>query len=156
MIRSPQLWKKQRNIMQTNKGFGLLESLFALFILSVGIMGTTAMVTNAFRSTDTAALQSQSVILAYDIADKIRANARASASYAIAIGAVVADPPDCDTGVCNTVQFATSDLALWKINIADNLPSGDGSAVIAANTITITIQWDNRGVAGSYTLVMGI
>jgi len=130
--------------------------LFALFILSVGILGTSAMVSNSFRFTDAAALQTQSVALAYDLADKIRANSQSVGSYSTDVGDTYNNPPDCASASCSSGQIAQADLADWKTKLASNLPSGDGATVITADDATINVQWSDRGTARTYSLVVAL
>ena len=138
------------------RGFSLIESLVALLVLSIGLLGISAMVGNSIRFTDTAAMQSQAVALAYDIADRIRANQSSVGSYVIAAGATISTPPDCYTAMCTGAQLAQADLSDWKTRLAASLPSGDGSTAVSATEATITVQWDDRGQQRSYQLTVGI
>jgi type IV pilus assembly protein PilV len=144
------------NSPKTYSGFSLMEALITLVVLSVGLLGVSAMVTNSVQFTDTAEMRSQSVMLAYDIADKIRANAENSVEYEIAVGEDIVDPPDCASASCSGDDLAESDVADWKNRLATNLPAGDGSAVIAADQATISVQWNDRGQVRSFSMVTAL
>ncbi|MDA1074953.1 MAG: type IV pilus modification protein PilV [Proteobacteria bacterium] len=138
------------------QGFSLMEALITLVVLSVGLLGVSAMVTNSVRFTDTAEMRSQSVMLAYDIADKMRANSDNTIDYTIDIGANVANSPDCSTNSCSGEDLADADLANWKARLANNLPAGDGSTVINADAASITIQWSDRGQLRTFNMVTAL
>ena len=117
------------------KGFTLIEVLVALVILSVGLLGLAGLQTTGIRNNHSANLRSQATIMAYDIADRIRANKDNVGAYAIAIDG------DSDGGE----TIAESDMEEWLSNLSDRLPSGDGSIEINAEIVTIQVQWiDSR------------
>ena len=117
------------------KGFTLIEVLVALVILSVGLLGLAGLQTTGIRNNHSANLRSQATIMAYDIADRIRANKENVDAYAIAI--------DGDSEGGSTI--AESDMAEWLSNLSERLPSGDGSIEINAEIVTIQVQWiDSR------------
>ncbi len=135
-------------------GFNLIESMVALVVISVGLLGVAALFVSSVKTTDSAMLRSQAVSLAYELADKARANLQEAelGSYDIALGQTVT-AVDCTTVQCNTSQLAQSDLADWKAKLAAALPSGDGSAALGAGEImTITVQWNDRGTVEQYQL----
>lgn len=113
------------------KGFTLLEVLVALVILSVGLLGLAGLQTTGIRNNHSANLRSQATILAYDIADRIRANKTNSAAYAVAIGG---DPSGGGT-------LAEGDIDEWLNALSERLPDGDGSIEINAEIVTIQVQW---------------
>ena len=62
-------------------GFTLMESLVALIVLSIGMLGIAALYLESMKAGRTALSRSQAVTLAADMADRIRANATAGAAY---------------------------------------------------------------------------
>src|SRR3546814_3969485 len=60
------------------EGFGLIEVLVSMLILGVGILGMIGLQLNALQFNQTAAFRSHATFLAYDIADRMRANAPAA------------------------------------------------------------------------------
>jgi type IV pilus assembly protein PilV len=117
----------------------LIEALVSLLILSIGLLGVAGLQMQALRSNHGAHLRSQATVLAHDIADRMRANRTAAlaGAYNVALGVV-------PTGT----TLADVDVVAWKQVLADVLPAGDGSVVLAgtpANPIaTITVQWTDR------------
>lgn len=128
--------------MKAERGFTLVEALVALLVLSIGLLGVAGLQLTALRNNNSASYRSQATYLAYDIADRMRAN-RADAlsgNYNLAMD----DAPAADPSV-----RADLDLAAWIAMLEATLPAGDGSIDVdeAENTVTITIQWDDtKGV----------
>jgi type IV pilus assembly protein PilV len=56
-------------------GFTLIEVLIAMLILSVGLLGLAGFQASSARNNTSAYNRSQATQLAYDLADRIRANA---------------------------------------------------------------------------------
>ena len=67
-------------ITQTNRqrrrtaGFGMVEVLVTLILLSVGLMGIAKLQLVSLRSVHASSVRGQAVLLAYDLADRMRAN----------------------------------------------------------------------------------
>jgi type IV pilus assembly protein PilV len=139
---------------QRSTGFSLIECLVALTVLSIGLLGVSKMVVNSLQFSDSALMQSQSVIMAYDLADKIRANEGNSSSYEIDLGEDVAQVPDCFANNCSGTQLAQADLADWKDNLSAALPLGDGQSVVAGGVATITVSWNDRGQARNFAIAI--
>ena len=59
----------------------LIEVLVALLILAVGLLGAAAIQLNALKYTDSARMISQASFIAYDMLDRIRANAAADYAW---------------------------------------------------------------------------
>ena len=62
-------------------GFGLVEALVALVVVSVGMIGIAVLYGQGLGASRTALYRTQAVILASDMADRIRLNRRAGAIY---------------------------------------------------------------------------
>jgi len=148
--------KEGRKYSQENKqsGFTLIEILVALIILSIGLLGMASLQINSLRSNQSAYLKSQASMLAYDIADRMRANSdRAIAGDYNAFdtdgGAVPVNPNCISTAAgCNDVSQSNTDLAEWarRINGTGNaialLPDAQGTiARGAGNLFTVSIIW---------------
>jgi type IV pilus assembly protein PilV len=122
------------------QGFTLVETLVALVVLSVGLLGIAGLQITSLKANKGSATRTQAVYLAYDIIDRMRANPQAAiqGDYDIAAGA---------TPTGGTV--AGDDLVAWQQNIAKMLPAGsvqpNGSVVSnnAANMVTVTLTWDD-------------
>jgi type IV pilus assembly protein PilV len=127
--------------MRHDSGFSLIEVLVALVVLSVGLLGLAALQSTAAQFNAGAYTRSQATILAYDMADRIRAN-RAAALAGDYTSAYPGALPTCNDAVAGTV--AQQDLAAWRRSLACALPSGNGAVAvdIATRVLTISVRWD--------------
>lgn len=117
---------------KTQRGTTLVETLVALVVLSVGLLGIAALQMTSLRNNRGAHLRSQAQVLAYDITDRMRANRNAAMANAYVI-ALAATP----TG--SGIELA--DLQAWKTTLATVLPGGDGAIVRVGDMFRITIRW---------------
>ncbi len=60
--------------MKTNTGFTLIEVLIAMLVLAVGLLGLAGLQATSLRNNQSAYNRSQATQLAYDLADRMRAN----------------------------------------------------------------------------------
>lgn len=131
----------------TQQGFGLVESLVALVVVSVGMIGIAALYGQGLSGSRTALYRTQAVNLAADMADRIRVNRRAGASYAGA-GA----EGTCGAGGntdCTIAQMAAHDVFVWQAQIAGQLPGGVGAVQYVGTTpptYTIAVTWQEVGI----------
>jgi len=139
---------------RSSAGISMIEVLVTLVIVSVGLLGAAAMVINGLESNRNAYLRTQASILAYDMADRIRANGAQLASYTgFAFDSTGEDAPDLpgcftsDAG-CDSAGLANADLAQWAgaLEGADGgvvlLPAAQGAIVDAGGgDVTITVSW---------------
>lgn len=148
--------------MRAEAGFTLIELMVAVAIFAVGLLGLAALQGEGLRYNGSAYERSQAVILAADMADRIRAS----------VEPTWANPPlynGMAGGFNNPVPFATcinakpgctpavmaaADLSEWVTSITQALPQGSGSVVCnpngapcVANTgsvFRITVSWNGR------------
>jgi type IV pilus assembly protein PilV len=125
-------WSKR-----AQEGMTLIEVLVALLILSVGLLGAAAFQLNALKYTDSSRMTSQASFIAYDMMDRIRANA--GADYTVT-------PPT--TG--NLTVARDQDLYDFTSNIASMLgATAMGSVTLNQRVYTITITWDDSRAANA-------
>ena len=151
--------RKSNHPPRKQSGFTLLEVLIALLILSIGLLGLASLQTNGLRSNQMASMRTTATQLAYDIADRMRANPGGVDAQNYVITAAAADPTiptgqSCEAIACTSAQMATYDLAQWRA-AARNLPGGTTSVTRtvtgAVVTHTITVFWDEyrQGISGT-------
>ncbi len=116
-------------------GFTMIELLVALFVIAVGILGLAGMRTASMQSVYGSYGRTQSVTLAYEAVDRMRANrdAALNGDYDIALSDA---KPSCGS-------VASCDLNDWLTSLESRLPAGDGSVAVDSDGVaTIRTQWN--------------
>jgi type IV pilus assembly protein PilV len=139
-------------------GFTLVESLVALIVLSVGMLGIAALYVESLSAGRIALQRTEAVTLASDMADRIRANRDGGLGYAGGGGVV------CNPALAGASSFdtAANDASCWIADVAATLPAGLGSIAVDEATTprnyTITVSWTESGQAAAspatYVLVL--
>lgn len=131
--------------MKKHSGFTLIEILIAMLVLAIGLLGLAGLQATSLRNNQSAYNRSQATQLAYDLADRMRANVAGVATYtAILPGAATAKANCLTTTGCIPADMAENDLFEWNSAVNNNLPSGTGSIALAAGVYTITVNWDDN------------
>jgi|SRR6056297_599826 len=137
----------RRTGVARSSGFTLLEVLIALVVLSIGLLGIAGLQGIGLKSSHGAYLTSQASLLAYDMADRIRANPQTLVTY----NGFNSSNVDCAAAL-PTTPLATADLAEWACAVSELLPAGTGTINgiedVTTGTITYTIglQWEDLQV----------
>jgi type IV pilus assembly protein PilV len=124
---------------QRSSGVSMVETMVALFVLALGILGLGALHATSLRGGSSSHLRSQAVLIAYDAMDRLRSNRTAalSGNYNIAI-ATAAPLGD------GAAPLVDDDLAEWFGTHVALLPGGDALITCAATRIcTVTVQWND-------------
>ena len=140
-----------------SRGFTLIEVLIALVIMSVGMLGIAGLYVHSMQAGRTSVLRHNAVILAGDIADRIRANPRAGAAYGLA----GANNNCVNGGVnCTIGEMAANDIFLWDQQAAATLPNGQVNIVfnngVVPPTYQITITWTEPGEVLNYSITIPV
>ncbi|MGH1373242.1 MAG: type IV pilus modification protein PilV [Cellvibrionaceae bacterium] len=145
-------FKRQR---KSQAGIGLIEILISLLVLSVGLLGLASMQANGLKHNRNAYFRTQATILAYDIADRMRANSTQAETGAYVESYGAASGSACSSN-CTPAQISATDLIQWKANLANQLPSGDGKVEDnGSNNFDITIKWSD-GDNNTPELTLGV
>ncbi len=144
--------------MNKNSGFTLIEVLIATLVLAVGLLGLAGLQAVSIKNNLSAYNRSQATQLAYDMADRMRANKNESVDpttgNVIAAGTYLTMAPtaavvqaSCATVTgCTAAQMAQNDLFQWNAALTNTLPSGTGTITVVSATrvFTITVSWDDN------------
>jgi type IV pilus assembly protein PilV len=134
-------------IRHPHAGFTLIETMVALLVLSVGMIGVAALHGQALSASGTAVRRSLAIGLASDIADRIRVNRSAQLAYENAAADNDCDEPTGGGGIdCTPAEMAAHDLFLWQAQVGQSLPGGQGAVDVDVTTnpttYTVTVSWD--------------
>ena len=132
-------------------GFTLLEVLIALLVLSVGLLGLAGLQTRGLATGHNAYLRSQAVLLARDMAERIRVNTNyvlttedsSETVYTIDYDQTPTST-DCSVASCTPAQLAQYDIDQWLTSLGNILPTGDGQISKNGVDYVITVRWDSE------------
>lgn len=156
-----------RTTNASQRGFSLVEVLIALVVMSVGMLGIAGLYVQGMQAGRTSILRHHAVTLAGDVADRIRANPTAVASYAHVAGATGTDNSCVTGGVdCSVTQMAANDIFTWQNQARNSLPGGTVAIVFTAAagltppTYQISVTWAEPnplgGIAPSYVITIPV
>src|SRR5690606_26563711 len=150
-------------------GFTLIEILVTLFILAIGLLGLAGLLFEGMRNNQGSYLRTQASILAYDMADRMRANRIAAAGGGYG-GFSTANVQSAALPACTSqapggppADRMPADQLEWTLQLQGTgsdmamLPGGEGAIVYDATTgiYAVTVQWDeaSRGGDGGEAIV---
>ncbi|MDW8322925.1 MAG: type IV pilus modification protein PilV [Burkholderiales bacterium] len=126
---------------QAQDGFGLVEVLVTLVLLSVGLLGLAALQGQSQRTTYSAYLRSQAAVLAYDMLDLMRSNRTVATASSYDLTSTSAS--------CTSAAGVTALLCDWRTRLG-NLPNASGRVRYDSVTriITVEVSWDDSRAGG--------
>jgi type IV pilus assembly protein PilV len=101
-------------------GFTLLEVLVSVLVLSIGLLGLAGLHVTALRNSQSSYFRSVATQLAYEMADRMRANPQGVDAGNYNNGAGTND--NCETGACTPAQLAGYDITQWRNALSGELP----------------------------------
>ncbi|MDD3482400.1 type IV pilus modification protein PilV [Azovibrio restrictus] len=136
-------------VRSRQSGSSMLEVLISIVIFSLGILGMIGLQVTAMKSNQSALSRSVAVEKAYEILDRMRANASKAkdGEYDLALG----DAPSGDEKL-----QSTADKVEWIRELAASLPAGDGgicrratpdsdACTAEGDYFVIQVQWTQSG-----------
>lgn len=111
---------------QRSQGVTLIEILVAILIISFGLLGTAGLQAIGLRAAIGANQRTTATLMAYDIADRMRANMAGFNLNHYDNWVPVQDANCLATVGCGPQQMAQHDMYEWAQAIAAALPSGIG------------------------------
>lgn len=116
-------------------GFTLLESLIALVITAVALLGMIGVQLRSLADTQTGVRRAQAVRLIEDLSERIQANPQALLvldQYAKAWGARTGNGPACTKDPCDATALAQHDIDQWRQAVKATLPLADATTFLVA------------------------
>ncbi|PIE83388.1 MAG: type IV pilus modification protein PilV [Candidatus Contendobacter odensis] len=114
-------------------GFTLIEILVAVLVLTIGLLGLAGLQVSGLRFNQSAYLRTQATLLAYEMADRMRANPVGfiNGDYNNPAPANIAG---CSDGSgCAPAEMAQNDMQEWRAKIARLLP-GNATGVVCQDS----------------------
>ena len=123
-------------------GMGMIESLIAVLIISIGLLGIAALQITSLQQSSSANWHSQAVWYNYEMTDRINANRSGFASYA-GIDTSDSFSQDCQASACTPADLADADAQEWQ-TLVRRLPNGRGFVTeTVPGLLTISVMWDD-------------
>jgi type IV pilus assembly protein PilV len=150
-------------IIRKQRGISIIETLVALVIISVGMIGIAGLYLSSLQASRSAKLRAQAVQLTGSIADRIRANRDAGAAYDTS--KVTPAAKSCDTTNCSAADLALDDLYRWTTDLQAALPGGTsatGSVIVLdrarplSDNYLITVTWREAQSDIDYSYVLSM
>ncbi|MDR0201622.1 MAG: type IV pilus modification protein PilV [Delftia acidovorans] len=153
-------------------GIALIESLIALLIASLGILGILGLQMRTLADTQTGVRRAQAIRLVEDLSERTKANPHSLSQ----INQYVSDwdhTPDataanCSARSCGPADMALYHLAQWKASVAQMLPLGKARIFLAENETSsaapnrrqlgVMISWreNERSTTDDYKQPIGV
>lgn len=120
------------------RGFALLESLIAIVIMALGILGIVGMQMRTLTDTQTSVRRAQAIRLIEDLSERMRVNPNALLSVNNYLSTFATTSDDytsasnyCLQNSCTATEQASFDLLQWKSAVQQTLPLGQASIFLA-------------------------
>ncbi len=113
------------------RGITLIESMVALVIAALGILGILGVQMRTLSDTSTAVRRAQAIRLIEDLSERMRVNPNAMANLGNYVSNFANNPTvgTCASG-CDHTTLAAYDLATWKQSVRNSLPLGQAEIFI--------------------------
>lgn len=108
------------------RGMSLIESLVALLVLALGVMGLAGVQARMLAENRATNSRAIAIGLIDDLSNRMLSNRglASTGSYDFAFAAAIPAAVDCAGAVCTTAQRAQSDVNLWRNAVVNMLPQG--------------------------------
>ncbi|NMY76125.1 type IV pilus modification protein PilV [Pseudomonas sp. WS 5071] len=124
---------QSRGCKQQQAGMTLIEVLVAALILGLGLLGAASAQINALKYTDSARMSTQASFIAYDMLDRMRANATGDYRFS-----------GVDVATSSVAGIVGQDLSDFKRNIrAFGGENARGVISVSDRQVSINIYWDD-------------
>lgn len=127
-----------------NAGFSLLEVLITVIIMSFGLLGIASLMVRGVGLNHASYLRSVASQQAYDMGDRIRANAAGAIAGNYNTITFTANQNCGSCTACTTANLATYDACHWNKQNEKLLPMGRGTVSRDGSNFVITITWDSN------------
>lgn len=128
---------KTSQSIPSQSGISLIESMVAIVVMALGILGVLGVQLRTLADTQTSVRRAQAVRLIEDLSERIKVNPDGlnnMGNYTTAWNATITSPPvDCKSTACSGVNLAQYDRNFWLANLRATMPLGDASVFLVAD-----------------------
>ncbi len=137
------------------KGLALMESLVAIVILALGILGILGIQLRTLTDTQAGARRAQAIRLIEDLGERLQNNPDAIGNLSLYTQAS-SSTSDCSANACDAASLAAFDAQQWQANVKNVLPGGSVKVFIpqgGPRQLGVLIGWsENRYRSGDTQL----
>ncbi|MFT4629016.1 MAG: type IV pilus assembly protein PilV [Arenicella sp.] len=135
---------KHINRLQT--GISLIEVLVSVVIISIGLLGLTALQSTSLKLSHESYVRTQATFLGYAITDRISANPEAAENYSIDEDGTIGQISCFKGDTCTSDEMRQFDLYHWRKQAKELLPNArvDISYDDSQLLYSMTIKWKDR------------
>ena len=119
---------------KSQRGITLLESLIAIVVMALGILGIVGVQMRTLADTQTTVRRAQAIRLIEDLSERMKVNPNALAdisSYVTGWSNTPISSVNWKANTCNHSDLANYDTSQWKTSVTSMLPNGDANVFIA-------------------------
>lgn len=149
----------QTRRLKTQRGITLLESLIAIIVAALGILGILGVQMRTLTDTQTSMRRAQAIRLIEDLSERMKVNPNALSGMNTYVSGWTATPPTTEatkkcvgTTTCTQAELADYDLKEWKRLVERALPlgnaatflalaDGDSSSITNRRQLGVLIRW---------------
>lgn len=115
------------------RGISLIESLVAIVVMALGILGILGVQMRTLTDTQTSVRRAQAIHLIEDLSERMKVSPNALGSLDSYVTGWNETPTagDCVSAPCNHSELTAYDLREWKRAVARALPLGDANVFLA-------------------------
>jgi type IV pilus assembly protein PilV len=137
------------------RGFSLIEVLITMLILGIGLMGLATMQFISLKNLNSSHFRYQAALIAYDMAERMRANRSAVTAGTYNNMAVDGTESQVTCSPCSSAQIADWDAYEWGQAIVTEakLPEGTGTIAGDGSSFTIVMNWKEQQTGGGFGTV---
>lgn len=111
-------------------GATLIEVLISLLIVAVGLLGMAGLQTVSLRTSHSATLRLQALVLGNDMLERVLANRQGALLGAYDDRPRILNPGCMTPSGCDAAELAAHDLAQWQAALEGSLPAGAGTVCL--------------------------
>lgn len=117
-------------------GISLIESMVAIVVMALGILGILGVQMRTLSDTQTGVRRAQAIRLIDDLSERMKVNPNALGnlnSYVLGWGSTGPASADCKTVACDADNLAKYDITQWRQSVIDTLPLADVNVFTVAD-----------------------
>lgn len=129
---------KSSDCLKRQQGVSLLESLVAILVMALGVLGILGIQMRTLTDTQTGVRRAQAIKLIEDLSERIRTNPDGLGNLGAYTSGWATNPAvaTCGGSGCDPAQLAARDLYVWKANVQNTLPLGDAAIFLSSAETT--------------------